>query len=85
VVVQVVLPLPLLRSIPSYIFILDQFHIDNTRAVDEEDTDTVGFAVKIGDSMVATPQIKHMGDVDNGDHPVNLQSRDACAHELRDC
>ena len=56
----------------SYVFILSQFHIDNTRAVDE-DTDTVSFGVKIGNAIKARSQIKHMGDVDNGDHPVNLQ------------
>jgi len=56
----------------SYIFVLNQFHIDNTRSVDQ-DTDTVSFAVKIGQQMMGDPQIKHMGDVDNGDHPVNLQ------------
>jgi len=56
----------------SYVFILSQFHIDNTRAL-HEDTDTVSFGVKIGNAMMGDPQIKHMGDVDNGDHPVNLQ------------
>ncbi len=33
----------------------------------------MSFAVKIGQQMVGEPQIKHIGDVDNGNHPVNLQ------------
>jgi hypothetical protein len=39
----------------------------------DEDTDTVSFAVKIGSSMMGPPQVLHLGNVDNGDHPVNLQ------------
>src|SRR6476620_206545 len=57
---------------PSYIFRLEQFHIDNTRAADD-DTDVVSFAMKVGDQALGEPQIKHMGDVDNGDHLVNLE------------
>jgi hypothetical protein len=57
---------------PSYIFRLEQFHIDNTRAADD-DTDIVSFAVKVGDQVLGEPQIKHMGNVDNGDHLVNLE------------
>lgn len=49
-----------------YVFILNQFHIDNTRAVDE-DTDTVSFGVKIGNAMMAEPQIKRYLFSDNGD------------------
>jgi hypothetical protein len=53
-------------------FRLDGFHIDNTRAVDE-DTDHVSFAVKVGDQMVGEPIIRHVGDVDNGDHPLGIE------------
>src|SRR5689334_11779157 len=59
-------------TMPSYIFRLEQFHIDNTRAADD-DTDVVSFAMKVGDQALGEPQIKHMGNVDNGDHAVNLQ------------
>lgn len=58
-------------SAASYVFVMNRFHIFNTRALDE-DTDTVSFGVQIGNQMI-TPQVKKMGDVDNGDHPVNLQ------------
>jgi hypothetical protein len=55
----------------NYFFRLDKFHIDNTRAVDE-DTDVVAIAVKV-DGRTIGPEIRHMGDVDNGDHIVNLE------------
>jgi hypothetical protein len=55
----------------NYVFRLDKFHIDNTRAV-HEDTDVVGLALKVGDQMFG-PLIKRMGDVNNGDHGVGLQ------------
>src|SRR6266404_7135154 len=53
-----------------YIFRLDEFSISNTRSVDE-DTDHVTFGLKVGNTMFE-PQVKHMGDVDNGDHAVGL-------------
>src|SRR5439155_12524441 len=59
-------------TMPSYTFRLEQFHIDNTRAADD-DTDVVSFAVKVGDQVLVEPQIKHMGDVENGDHAINLE------------
>ena len=55
----------------QYVFRLDKFHIDTTRAI-HEDTDVVSFALKVGDQMFG-PLIKHMGDVNNGDHSVGLQ------------
>src|SRR5438105_11756460 len=55
----------------SYIFRLEKFHIDNTRAV-HNDTDVVAFSLKVGDQPVQT-QTKGMGDVNNGDHLVGLE------------
>ncbi len=55
----------------TYHFRLDRFHIFNTRAL-HEDTDVVSFGVKVGNSMLP-PQIKHMGNVNNGDHSVDLK------------
>ncbi len=55
----------------SYTFTLDKFHIDDTRAA-HNDTDTVSFGVKVGNTT-SDPLIKHMGDVNNGDHHVGLQ------------
>jgi hypothetical protein len=55
---------------PSYVFSLDKFHIDNTRAR-HEDTDIVTFTLKVGDQTAT--QVKRMGDVNNGDHPVFLE------------
>jgi hypothetical protein len=54
----------------SYTFTLDKFHIRHTRAV-HNDTDTVSFGVKVGNNTLP-PQIKHMGDVNDGDHQVGL-------------
>jgi hypothetical protein len=59
------------QDVIPYVFRLDKFHIDTTRAV-HEDTDVVSFALKVGDQMFG-PLIKHMGDVNNGDHSVGLQ------------
>jgi len=56
---------------PKYIFRLDKFRIDTTRAV-HEDTDFVSFAVKIGDQMLE-PKIKRLGNLNNGDHTVDLE------------
>jgi hypothetical protein len=55
----------------SYLFRLDKFHIDTTRA-HFDDTDYVAFALKVGDQMTG-PLLKSMGDVNNGDHEVGLQ------------
>jgi len=55
----------------NYVFRLDKFHIDKTRAV-HNDTDVVSFALKVGDQM-SGPLIKHMGDVNDGDHSVGLE------------
>jgi hypothetical protein len=55
----------------SYTFTLDKFHIDDTRAL-HNDTDVVSFGIKVGNNTFE-PQIKHMGDVNNGDHHVGLQ------------
>jgi hypothetical protein len=57
-------------SAPSYVFSLDKFHIDNTRAR-HEDTDIVTFTLKVGDQTLT--QVKRMGDVNNGDHQVFLE------------
>jgi hypothetical protein len=55
----------------TYIFRLDKFHIDNTRAR-HEDTDTVSFDLEVGGRRFES-QIKQMGDVNNGDHLVKLE------------
>jgi hypothetical protein len=55
----------------SYTFTLDKFHISRTRAR-HNDTDTVSFGIKVGNNTAQT-QIKHMGDVNDGDHNVGLQ------------
>jgi hypothetical protein len=55
----------------SYIFRLEKFHIDNTRAL-HNDTDTVTFSLKVGDQQLLTKS-KGMGDVNNGDHSIGLQ------------
>jgi hypothetical protein len=54
-------------------FRLDGFHIDNTRSI-RNDTDVVATTLKVGDRLIGT-QIKHMGDVNNGDHKVGLEFR----------
>jgi hypothetical protein len=54
-----------------YVISLDKFHIDDTRAR-HNDTDHVSFALKVGEQMVGEPLIRHMGDVNNGDHLVGL-------------
>jgi hypothetical protein len=55
-----------------YVFLLEQFHIDDTRSR-HEDTDTVAFAVQAGSSQPLL-QSKFVGDVNNGDHPVSMVS-----------
>jgi hypothetical protein len=54
----------------AYVFSLDSFHIDQTRAW-VNDTDVVTFAVRAGDQLFP-PISRQMGDVNNGDHNVNL-------------
>jgi hypothetical protein len=56
---------------PAYHFEFQQFHISNTRAVDD-DHDSVSFVLRIADQPARVLN-KHMGDVDNGDHPVQLK------------
>jgi hypothetical protein len=58
------------RPTPAYLISLDKFHIDNTRAWDD-DTDVVNFALKVGNAKEDT-KLRAMGDVDNGDHYINL-------------
>lgn len=55
-----------------YAFLLEQFHINNTRSR-HEDTDTVAFAVQAGPSQPLL-QSKFVGDVNNGDHQVSMAS-----------
>jgi hypothetical protein len=55
----------------AYRIVLDQFHIDNTRALDE-DTDVVAFQGTL-DGQDLPMQNLSTGDVDNGDHLINLQ------------
>ncbi|HET9893793.1 MAG TPA: hypothetical protein VFQ44_02555 [Streptosporangiaceae bacterium] len=55
-----------------YQFMLERFHIDNTRSR-HEDTDTVAFAVRAGAGQTFV-QSKLVGDVNNGDHNVGVAS-----------
>ncbi len=57
----------------SYVFRLDQFHIDNTRAW-INDTDQVQFAIQLNGTPIPNlPRLhRDMGDVNNGDHHVDL-------------
>jgi hypothetical protein len=55
-----------------YLFVLERFHIDNTRSR-HEDTDTVTFGVRAGSSQTLL-QSKFVGDVNNGDHDVSMAS-----------
>jgi hypothetical protein len=63
------------RVMPLYTFKVDSFHIDNTRALDE-DTDIVGVGICVGDPADPNQQTdlqrKDVGNVDNGDHAVDL-------------
>ena len=59
------------RPVHEYHFEFQKFHITNTRAV-HNDTDTVSLALRHGDEP-ARVLIKHMGDVNNGDHLVQLK------------
>jgi hypothetical protein len=54
----------------TYVFTLENFEILNTRSR-HNDTDHVSFALKVGDKVYPA-KVKHMGDVNNGTHKVNL-------------
>ncbi|MFI9405839.1 hypothetical protein [Nocardia sp. NPDC052316] len=53
-----------------YSITLEQFHIDTTRSRND-DTDTVAFSLRAGNRSYPT-QSHYAGDVDDGDHGVNL-------------
>src|SRR5262249_22630881 len=55
-----------------YRFVLERFHIDNTRSR-HEDTDTVSFGARAGEARTFV-QSKAVGDVNNGDHGVGIAS-----------
>jgi hypothetical protein len=57
-----------------YTMRLDSFFIGTTRAV-HLDTDHVTFGLKVGDRTF-DPQIRHMGDVNDGEHLVGLEFDD---------
>jgi hypothetical protein len=54
----------------GYVFTLENFQILNTRSL-RKDTDHVSFSIKVGDKAYPA-KIKHVGDVNNGTHKVNL-------------
>ena len=51
-------------------FGINKIHINNTRSP-REDTVTIALAAKLGDQLIPAV-FKHLGDVSNGDHEVNL-------------
>jgi hypothetical protein len=55
----------------AYRIVLDSFHIDNTRAPDE-DTDVIAFQGTLDGNDLPKLSLS-TGDVDNGDHLINLQ------------
>jgi hypothetical protein len=55
----------------TYVFRLEKFHINETRAF-QNDTDTVTLALNVGARHYET-QVRHMGDVNDGDHAVDLK------------
>jgi hypothetical protein len=55
---------------PLYTFKLEKFHIDNTRSR-HEDTDEVTFGLQAGGQRFPVQSFS-AGDVNNGDHAVNL-------------
>jgi hypothetical protein len=64
---------PALATADQYIVRMESFHIDNTRAR-HEDTDAVSFGIKVaGRELAGSPLTKGLGDVNNGDHPIDLQ------------
>jgi hypothetical protein len=58
-----------LQPVHDYHFEFQKFHITNTRAA-HNDTDTVSLALKDDGAQPARVLIKHLGEVNNGDHPV---------------
>lgn len=60
------------HAMALYQFVLERFHIDNTRSR-HDDTDTVTFAVRGGAAQTFV-QSKLVGDVNNGDHDVGIAS-----------
>lgn len=63
-----------------FTFHLVEFEILTTRARDD-DTDHVSIGLKVGD-RVFDPQVKHMGDVDDGHHQVDLRFTDVQVPDL---
>jgi hypothetical protein len=65
-------PVPATLGFPdSYIIRLLKFRILKTMAL-HNDTDHISLAVKIGDQDMSPPQIFHTGDVNDGEHLINL-------------
>src|SRR5262249_5487689 len=58
-------------KMPNYVFRLEEFRITNTRAR-HEDTVHVTFAVQVGGKTFG-PIIRHMGNRNNGTHPVGIE------------
>lgn len=54
----------------SYVFTLENFQILHTRSL-HNDTDHVSIALKVGDKVYPA-KVKHMGNVNDGTHKVNL-------------
>jgi hypothetical protein len=53
----------------GYTVTLERFHIDNTRAADD-DTDVVSFTVAAAPPIGESSRQENVGDVDNGDHQL---------------
>src|SRR5260221_4450731 len=58
------------RSMPLYTFKLEKFDVDNERSR-HEDTDEVTFGLQVGSQRFSVQSFS-AGDVNNGDHGVNL-------------
>jgi hypothetical protein len=54
----------------GFVFTLNSFAIDNTRAV-HDDTDYASLGLSVN-GVPITPQVKRVGNVNNGTHQVNL-------------
>jgi hypothetical protein len=65
------LGIPLPGQAEDYMFVLEKFRIEKTRST-HEDTDYVNIAGKVATHPV-TSQSKRIGDVNDGDHSVNLK------------
>lgn len=63
--------LPLSPPPGNYLVVLDQFHISKTRSV-HLDTDYVTLTAQVNQQPPVN-QTVFVGDVNDGDHPVNLQ------------